>query len=209
MTLALSLLLILISLTVHEFAHALTALFFGDNTAKKQGRMTLNPLKHIDPFGTVILPLILASSSAITGGLVPVFGYAKPVPVNFCNLKPRRLGMILVALAGPLSNVLLAFASVFLLFQFQPHGIWKEIGRLFFSLNLLLAIFNLVPIPPLDGARIVSGFLPEALAMKYNRMEFLGFILILILLQTHFFNHLYQNGIKLFLKGVSALWKQS
>ena len=204
MMLVLSLLVVLISLSVHEFAHALVAWLFGDDTAKRLGRLTLNPLKHIDPFGTVLLPLLLAGSSYATGGMVPVFGYAKPVPVNFRNLRPRKLGIILVAFAGPFSNFCIAFVSALMVVKFHWHGFWQNFWILCFSLNLLLAIFNLVPIPPLDGSRIVSGFLPESLAVQYNRMQFLGFLLILLLLQTRFFDQLYRYGLHLFEKMFQA-----
>jgi Zn-dependent protease len=194
----LSFLIILVSLSIHEFAHAITALAFGDDTAKKQGRLTLNPLKHIDPFGTVLLPLLLFFTAKATGGFIPVFGYAKPVPVHFQRLSPRKLGIVLVALAGPFSNFLIAFIANCVLILLHPHGFWEQTLQTCIFLNLLLAIFNLIPIPPLDGGRIVSGFLPEPLSTKFNSMEMIGFIAIIIFLQMDLFNPIYKQGFKLF-----------
>jgi len=167
--------LFLITVTVHEVCHGLVAYAMGDPTAKQHGRLTLNPLKHIDPFWTVLLPGLLFFG---TGGRFAI-GMAKPVPVDFSRLHPLRLGMILVALAGPLANFVLAFV-------FSLGWSWN--GNTFFLygvyFNLGLALFNLIPIPPLDGSRIVTGLLPRQLALDYVKLEKFGFIIILILYFT-------------------------
>ena len=162
----------------HECAHGWVALQLGDPTAKLMGRLTLNPLKHIDPIGTIVIPIF----TTITLGFP--FGWAKPVPVNFTNLHNPKRDMIFVALAGPAVNIAIAVAASFLL-SFAPH---------FFSVmimvNLMLAIFNLTPVPPLDGSRVVAGLLPNDLARKYLYLEPFGFIIVIILLQTHALNFL-------------------
>lgn len=163
----------LLSLTVHECAHAWAAELSGDSTGRYLGRITLNPLPHIDPLGTIILPLAMM----ITGGWM--FGWAKPVPFNPLNLERRKLGEILIALAGPLSNVLLALLF-FTLFKFmiqneqavpailgnmdEPVGTMLWIGL---RLNIVLAVFNLIPIPPLDGHHILRNLLPDTLAERF------------------------------------------
>src|SRR5215470_9270162 len=144
----------IVAITFHEAAHGFTAYYFGDPTAKDAGRLTLNPIKHVDPFGTVILPVLLLLSS---GGRL-MFGYAKPVPVNFNHLRNPRWNMILVAFAGPGMNILLALVSAVLLrFAFNANG---DQGSMITSLlnrsvelNAILAVFNLLPIPPLDGSK--------------------------------------------------------
>lgn len=178
---------LLFCLVIHECAHALTALWLGDDTAKLLGRLTLNPLPHIDPFMTVILPLALALS-----GSGVIFGGAKPVPVNYLNFRVNRyLGMSLVAAAGPISNVLLACLCAVLLNATMLAGrVGPDIGeRLTMFLiqmvivNLVLALFNLLPIPPLDGSKIIALILPRELAdwMYSYQAQVVGMIVIAIL----------------------------
>ena len=172
---------VLFAITLHEAAHGYAALAFGDGTAQRAGRLSLNPLRHVDPFGTIALPLI----AFIGGGFL--FGYAKPVPVNFRALKLPRLGMICVAFAGPATNIVLAAVSVLL-----SHGIvhlptvaqeWAlQNLENSFQINLILAVFNLLPIPPLDGGRILVGLLPPPLDREFAKVEGFGMLLLLALL---------------------------
>ncbi|MGH6930350.1 MAG: site-2 protease family protein, partial [Dongiaceae bacterium] len=170
---------VLLAITLHEAAHGFAALRLGDDTAYRLGRVTLNPLKHIDPFGTVIMPALLLISGAPF-----VFGYAKPVPVNFRRLRDPKRGMVLVAAAGPGMNLALALASVILLrLWLDTTGIsegWVS-GTLQASLvlNLVLAVFNMIPLPPLDGGRVAVGLLPRSLAIPLARLERWGMFIIL------------------------------
>ena len=173
----------IIAITFHEAAHGFAALRFGDDTALRLGRVTLNPLKHIDPMGTIFLPaLLLLLRSPF------LFGYAKPVPVNFRALKRPRLDMIFVAFAGPLTNIVLAAISIFLFSRLTPLvPAWAQLFVLknlqnSVSINLVLAIFNLLPIPPLDGGRIVTGLLPTPLALRFAKVEQVGILILLALL---------------------------
>jgi len=170
---------VLLAITLHEAAHAYVASLCGDPTARQLGRVTLNPLAHIDRFGTVILPIICLLSPL---GLV--FGYAKPVPVNFNRLGNPRRDMILVAVAGPFANLILLVISAILLHvaAMMPEwlGEWLA-ANLYRSvlLNAILAVFNMLPIPPLDGGRIVTGLLPYPLAVRFARMERFGILLVI------------------------------
>jgi Zn-dependent protease len=161
----------LITVTIHEVSHGLIAYVFGDKTAYRMGRLSFNPLKHIDPFGTVILPIMLMMMGA------PPIGIAKPVPVDFMQLRNPKKHMVLVAFAGPLVNLLFA-ALLAALFQV------KENTLILFAIyfNIGIAVFNLMPIPPLDGGRILAGLLPNSLAYRLGKIEPFGFLIIMGLL---------------------------
>jgi Zn-dependent protease len=172
--------LIFPAIILHEVAHGYVAYLLGDPTAKNMGRLTLNPLKHIDPFGTIILPLVLLISS---GGAF-FFGYAKPVPFNPRNFKDERTGMLLTGIAGPATNVALAVVIGLATRLFPETGpAWMGAvadGVVYFAFaNLVLAFFNLVPIPPLDGSRVLQWFLPDTLRDAYHQLERWGFFIII------------------------------
>ena len=189
---------LLFSVTIHEVAHGYVALQRGDQTAKLAGRLTLNPIKHLDIFGSLLLPIILK----LTGSPV-IFGYAKPVPVNFSNLKDVRKSTVFVASAGVFANLLLAVVSG-ILFQIltHHHSAWQTTGfnpiisdlyfMLYYSviINLILAIFNLIPIPPLDGSKILAMCLPSSIRMQFARLERFGMIIIIFLLLTNVLDRL-------------------
>jgi Zn-dependent protease len=171
---------VIVAITFHEAAHGYVALHFGDSTAKDEGRVTLNPLKHIDPFGTVLLPAVLY----FTAGFL--FGYAKPVPVKFGNLRNPRWDMIWVAIAGPAMNITLAVISAILLRIALTQGQTSEspfVQVLMSSvyLNAILAVFNMLPLPPLDGSKVLAPFLPIQLARPYLALERFGMVILLLL----------------------------
>ena len=173
---------VLLAVTLHEAAHGFAAKLFGDDTAQRAGRLSLNPIRHIDPVGTILIPGLL-----LLTGAPFLFGYAKPAPVAFHRLHPQRLGVIGVAVAGPATNVALAIASILLLVglpSFSPavndwlattlqQSIW---------LNCILAVFNMLPIPPLDGGRVLTAISPMPIARVLARMEKTGMILLIALI---------------------------
>ena len=187
---------VLAAIVFHEVAHGWVAYRFGDPTAARMGRLTLNPISHIDLFGTIILPLLL-----IVARSPFLFGYAKPVPVNFYNLNHPKRDMIWVALAGPLTNILLALGSVLILkflgaLEFSPDSSYAPyllavlnpvylMAKNSVVINVVLAVFNAFPIPPLDGGRVLVGVLPEPQSSALARVEPYGFLIILVLLMSH------------------------
>jgi Zn-dependent protease len=176
---------LVIAIVFHEVAHGLVARRLGDPTAEERGRLTLNPIKHIDPFGTVILPLVLAISHA------PMFGWAKPVPVNYRRLRNPRRDMVLVALAGPGMNFLLALIGTALLAvtvslsggaSDGASAIIAQNALNFLLINIFLAVFNLLPVPPFDGGHVVEGLLPPTLAQRFARIGRYSLLVLVVLL---------------------------
>lgn len=171
------------AITLHEAAHAWAAWMLGDDTAQRAGRLSFNPARHIDPFGTIILPALqLAAQLFLRAPFL--FGYAKPVPVDFSRLRRPRRDMIWVAAAGPGSNLLMAWLAAVLMYTtiVMPETVrpWVfENLKNAFLLNLVLAVFNLLPIPPLDGSRVLLGLLPRGLAMRYARLDRFGMALVI------------------------------
>ncbi|MFZ1742726.1 MAG: site-2 protease family protein [Pontixanthobacter sp.] len=175
---------LIIAIVFHEVAHGWTALALGDPTAKEQRRLSLNPIRHVDPVGTLLVPGALA----LMGG--PIFGWAKPVPVQQRRLKNPRYGMMLVAAAGPATNIVLATIGAVIFGLIAPllvdlsDNVWNlvlEGFQYFIVINIFLALFNLLPIPPFDGSHIVQGLLPRSLAVHYAKFQQMGMLLIIVL----------------------------
>ena len=182
-SLIISIPIFIFAIIIHEVAHGWAAYKLGDSTAKYLGRLTLNPIPHIDPIGTLILPVLLMIMNSPV-----VFGWAKPVPINFLGLRNPKKDIIYVGLAGPLANIIFAFilAAIFRLFPVAHNPILSEVIFLSILVNLILAAFNLIPIPPLDGSRILFGLLPTRLAVRYMAIERYGFIILFVLLWLGF-----------------------
>jgi Zn-dependent protease len=189
-TIAVWLIPLVIAIVFHEVAHGYVARVFGDPTADQLGRLTLNPIRHVDPIGTVVLPMILAIAHA------PIFGWAKPVPVDAMRLRNPRRDMMLVALAGPATNFVLATFAALSLGAFvglhggipaqgAPHTVAGFVFDSLYSfvlVNVFLGVFNLIPLPPFDGGHVVQGLLPRAAAIHYSKLARFGFPLLLFLL---------------------------
>jgi Zn-dependent protease len=187
-----SFVVLLFSLTIHEMAHAWTADRLGDPTARLLGRVSLNPLVHADPIGTILFPLIALISNA------PLIGWAKPVPVNTRHLGSPRRDFVLVAAAGPASNLIIAIAAatVLAVLPISPHTLGDSVNvsvpaatilSQLVRLNVLLAVFNMIPIPPLDGGNVLAGILPRPAAAVFNQIRPYGFLLLYALILTHGF----------------------
>ena len=187
---------LLFAITLHEAAHGWVASKLGDHTARMMGRVTLDPTKHIDPIGTIAIPLVLLLSSS---GFI--FGWAKPVPINFNALRNGKNGMIWVALAGPGANIVMAICWLFVMIIAINMNITVliEMGRVGILVNCVLAVFNLLPIPPLDGSRVISAILPNRLAYQYNQLEQYGLYILLGLMFLGGFNYLVRPWVELIL----------
>ena len=187
---------LLFAITLHEAAHGWIASKLGDHTARMMGRVTLDPTKHIDPIGTLAIPLVLLISSS---GFI--FGWAKPVPINFNALRNGKNGMIWVALAGPGANIVMAVCWLFLMIIAinMNIAVLIEMGRIGILVNCVLAVFNLLPIPPLDGSRVISALLPNRLAYQYNQLEQYGLYILLGLMFLGGFNYLVRPWVELIL----------
>ena len=187
-TIAIYALPVIFAITLHEAAHAYAAKYFGDLTAYSQGRMSLNPIRHIDPFGTILIPLLLALLSSPF-----IFGYAKPVPVDFSRLRNPKKQMAWVALAGPLANLVMAFLWMLSYFILQSVGInevfFLEMAEAGVKINLILFAFNLFPLPPLDGGRIMTSILPNRYAFRFARIEPYGFFIVLGLMMLNLLSY--------------------
>ncbi|MGE4095700.1 MAG: site-2 protease family protein [Candidatus Binatia bacterium] len=187
---------ILIAVVLHEVAHGYVAYRLGDPTAARAGRLTLNPIAHIDMFGTILMPLFLLLSGAPF-----LFGYAKPVPVNFANLHDPRRDMVFVALAGPLTNLLLAALAAFVLklllspflaqsgLSMEGAIVIAKFAQVCLLMNVSLAVFNMLPLPPLDGGRVATGLLPRTPAIALARLEPYGIIILILLMTTGALDH--------------------
>jgi Zn-dependent protease len=190
-TVAIYALPVLFAITLHEAAHGYVARYFGDMTAHAQGRISLNPIRHIDPVGTILVPAVILVASALAGGHGLLFGWAKPVPVNFSALRRPRQHMALVAAAGPGANLLMAifWAALLKVALLMPESGYAEalalMSRAGMIVNLVLMFLNLLPILPLDGGRIVASLLPTRAAWRYSKLEPFGLPLLVLLLVTN------------------------
>jgi Zn-dependent protease len=187
-TVAIYALPVLFAITLHEAAHGYVARHFGDMTAHAQGRISLNPLRHIDPVGTLLVPVLILAASKLLGGAGYLFGWAKPVPVNYSALRRPRQNMLWVAAAGPAANLAMALGWALLLKATEASPVnaftvpLRQMGIAGVEVNVVLMLLNLLPILPLDGGRILASLLPHRMAWQYARLEPLGFPILLLLL---------------------------
>jgi Zn-dependent protease len=198
------------AITLHEAAHGYVARRFGDQTAYMLGRVTLNPLKHIDPIGTIAIPGFLIAMSVLTKAPLFIFGWAKPVPVEFANLRNPKRDMFWVASAGPMANLVMAIGWGFLRRFASPDGTTGDAGMAEMAdfgvqVNLMLMALNLLPILPLDGGRVAVSLLPHRIATAYARLEPYGFVLVIILLVTGILGDLMQPLLRLGTYAVDAI----
>ncbi|OZI18305.1 site-2 protease family protein [Bordetella genomosp. 7] len=179
---------VIFAITLHEAAHGYVARMLGDPTAEQAGRITLNPLRHIDPVGTLLVPAGILLMSKLMGGSALLFGWAKPVPVDFGRLRRPKKDMLWVALAGPAANLFMAILWVISMRLYMAGGVqegyWYQMAIAGININLVLMALNLLPIPPLDGGRIVFSLLPNRMAWQYSRIEPYGLVIVLLLLVT-------------------------
>lgn len=187
-TMAVYALPVIFAITLHEAAHGYVARLLGDPTAQQAGRVSLNPARHIDPVGTLLVPAAILLASKLMGGAGMLFGWAKPVPVDFGRLRRPKKDMLWVALAGPGANLAMALIWTFLLRAYfetgMREGFWLEMAIAGVNVNLVLMALNLLPIPPLDGGRILYSLLPNRAAYQYGRIEPYGMVILLVLLAT-------------------------
>lgn len=180
---------VLFGITLHEAAHGYVARMFGDPTAWQAGRISLNPIRHIDPIGTIVVPLVLLFSTKLLGGGGLLFGWAKPVPVDWSRLRRPKRDMLWVALAGPGSNLVMAIIWAIGLRLLAETGasssdFWVQMTIAGIQVNLILMALNLVPLPPLDGGRVVFSLLPDRMAYQYSKIEPYGIVILIILMMT-------------------------
>ena len=180
---------VLFGITLHEAAHGYVARMFGDPTAWQLGRVTLNPIKHIDPIGTIAVPLFLLFTTKMMGGAGMLFGWAKPVPVDWGRLRHPKRDMLWVALAGPGSNLVMAILwtlslKLFISAGMSPTDFWVQMAFAGINVNLVLMALNLLPLPPLDGGRVVFSLLPDRMAWQYQRIEPYGMLILIVLMLT-------------------------
>ncbi|APC92050.1 MULTISPECIES: site-2 protease family protein [Francisella] len=185
MTVLMAVIPLIFAITMHEAAHGFIAKICGDNTAYKLGRVTLNPVPHIDPLGSILFPGLMLISS-ISFGFPFIFGWAKPVPIDYSKLKNPKLDMSLIAIAGPLANLIMVFIWAIVAKYVTLHPYIQGMAFYGIMINVVLMVLNLLPIPPLDGSRIISSLLPVKLAYKYNSIERYGFFIILALIVIPF-----------------------
>ncbi|HEY9318656.1 MULTISPECIES: site-2 protease family protein [Achromobacter] len=179
---------VIFAITLHEAAHGYVARMFGDPTAYEAGRISLNPARHIDPVGTLLVPVVILLASKLLGSPGMLFGWAKPVPVDFGRLRRPKRDMLWVALAGPAANLLMAILWAFSLRLMLESGMqesfWFQMGVAGVNINLVLMALNLLPILPLDGGRILFSLLPNRLAWQYSKIEPYGLMIVIVLLVT-------------------------